>query len=274
MSGPVVVGVDGSQSGMAAVEAAAHEADRSGVELRLAHAFEWSSAHVPSGVPPWDQGGAGACRVVRGALTEAERWALRVAPHVRVTHEVLMGSPVAVLESGSREASLIVVGSRPPGRSGSLRAGSVAGQLAAHGRSPVLVVRGRPDPSGAVVLAGGRTQEARAAAEFAFAEASARGADLVVLDRTTAWNSRSRNGFAGALSVLSEKYPDVTTHRVRVPVRGGLCRALVEASTRAQLVVVGSRNRDRLAGALLGPVSRAALHHADCPVAVIRAEKG
>lgn len=272
MSGPVVVGVDGSQSGMAAVEAAAHEADRIGVELRLAHAFEWSSAHVPSGVPPWDRGGAGACRVVRGALTEAERWALRAAPNVRVTHEVLMGSPVAVLESGSREASLIVVGSRPPGRSGSLRAGSVAGQLAAHGRSPVLVVRGRPDPTGAVLLVGGHTQEARAAAEFAYAEASARGANLIVLDRTTTWNSRSHDGFADALSVLSAKYPDVTMHRARV--RGGLCRALVEASTRAQLVVVGSRNRVRLAGALLGPVSRAALHHADCPVAVIRSDKG
>ncbi|MEW1830766.1 universal stress protein [Streptomyces sp. NPDC088196] len=179
-----------------------------------------------------------------------------------------MGSPVAVLESGSREASLVVVGSRPPGRSGSLRAGSVAGQLAAHGRSPVLVVRGGPDPTGAVVPAGGHTQEARAAVEFAYAEASARGANLVVLDRTPAWNSRSQNGFADTLSVLSEKYPDVTVHRARV--RGGLCRALVESSTRAQLVVVGSRNRDRLAGALPGAVSRAALHHADCPVAVIR----
>ncbi|WP_262056943.1 universal stress protein [Streptomyces sp. STR69] len=93
-----------------------------------------------------------------------------------------------------------------------------------------------------------------------------------MLDRTTAWNSRSHNAFADALSVLSEKYPDVTVHRAHV--RGGLCRALVEASTRAQLVVVGSRNRDRLAGALLGPVSRAALRHADCPVAVIRSEKG
>lgn len=179
-----------------------------------------------------------------------------------------MGSPVAVPESGSREASLVVVGSRPPGRSGSLRVGSVAGQLAAHGRSPVPVVRGGPDPTGAVVPAGGHTQEARAAAEFAYAEASARGANLVVLDRTPAWNSRSQNGFADTRSVLSEKYPDVTVHRARV--RGGLCRALVEASTRAQLVVVGSRNGDRLAGALPGAVSRAALHHADCPVAVIR----
>ncbi|WOX15957.1 universal stress protein [Streptomyces sp. N50] len=53
-------------------------------------------------------------------------------------------------------------------------------------------------------------------------------------------------------------------HRARV--RGGLCRALVEAGTRAQLVLVGSRNRDRLAGALLDPVSRAALHHTDCPL--------
>ncbi|MDH6217957.1 universal stress protein [Streptomyces pseudovenezuelae] len=275
MSGQVVVGVDGSQSGRAAVEAAAQEADRSGVELRLAHAFAWPSAHVPRGVPPWDQGGAGAGRVAKGALTEAEGWAHRAAPQVRVTHEVLVGSPVAVLESQCREASLVVVGSRLPGRSGALRPDSVAGQLAAHGRTPVLVVRGRPDPTGPVVLAGGHAQEVPAAAEFAYAEASARGANLVVLDRTTAWNSRSRTGFSDTLSLLSEKYPDVTMHRVRVRarVRGGLCRALVEVSTRAQLVVVGSRDRGRLAGALLSPVGRAALRHADCPVAVIRAEE-
>ncbi|MGX9890979.1 universal stress protein [Streptomyces sp. NPDC002276] len=109
-------------------------------------------------------------------------------------------------------------------------------------------------------------------AEFAYAEASARGVGLVVLDKMTAWNSRSHHTFADALSELGEKYPDVTVQRARV--RGGLCRALVDASARAQLVVVGSRNRDRLAGALLGRVSRAALHHADCPVAVIRSEKG
>jgi nucleotide-binding universal stress UspA family protein len=118
------------------------------------------------------------------------------------------------------------------------------------------------------VLVGGPAQEVREAVEFAYAEASARGVDLVVLDRTTAWNSRSHNAFADALSVQSEKHPDVTTHRALV--RSGFRRALVKASTRAQLVVVGVRSRGGRRGAPLSPAGRAALHRADCPVAVIR----
>ncbi|WP_405839734.1 universal stress protein [Streptomyces sp. NBC_01518] len=272
MSGPVVVGVDGSQSGMAAVEAAAQEAERIGAELRLTHAFAWSSDQVSPGVPPWDRGGTGARRVVKGAMAEARRWALRAAPDVRVTQEVLLGSPVAVLESGSRDACLVVVGNHPTGRAGSLRSDSVAGQLAAHGRSPVLVVRGRPDPSGPVVLVGGRGQEVPAAVEFAYAQASARGADLVVLDSTTVRDSRARRGFADTLSAQREKYPDVITHHARV--RGGLRRAVMETSTRAQLIVIGSRSHGRVPAALLSPVGRAARRHADCPVAVIPVNKG
>ncbi|MGW2517414.1 universal stress protein [Streptomyces sp. NPDC001617] len=266
MSGPVVVGVDGSQSSMAAVETAAREADRLGVELRLAHALVWPSAHVPPGVPPWDRGGAGVRGVVNGALAEAESRAHRAAPSVHVTQDVLMGEPVRVLATESREAALTVVGSRPPGR----RGGSVAGQLVAHGSSPLLVVRGRPDPAGPVVLVGSHTPKVRAAAEFAFAEASRRGADLLVLDGTKPGDALPHHELADALPSLREKYPDVVVHHAHV--RRGIRRALVEASTTAQLMVVGAEGRGGLADGLGSPVSRVALNHSDCPVVVIRAE--
>ncbi|WP_369029822.1 universal stress protein [Streptomyces adonidis] len=271
-AGPVAVGVDGSRSCMAAVETAARAADRLGVGLLPAHALQWPSAHVLPGVPPWDRGAPGAREVVDGALEDAERRARRAAPRVRVTHEILMGDPATVLESASRDDSLTVVGGRSAARRhGGGRRGSVAGRLAAHGCSPVLVVRGSPVPAGPVVPVA-ETPEGGAAAEFAFAEASGRGADVTVLDGTRARNASSAaDGSADLLAAPEKKHPDTAFHHVRV--RGGLHRALVEAGTEAQLVVIAPRGPEGLLGALPHPTRRGAPPHADRPVAVIRPEE-
>lgn len=99
MNGPVVVGVDGSPSSLAAVETAAREAERRGVGLELVHALAWSSGPVPPGVAPWDPDGAGLRDRVNEVLTDAEFRARKVAPQLAVTREVLMGEPVSVLDS-------------------------------------------------------------------------------------------------------------------------------------------------------------------------------
>ncbi|HEX5813102.1 MAG TPA: universal stress protein [Pseudonocardia sp.] len=65
-----------------------------------------------------------------------------------------------------------------------------------------------------------------------------------------------------------ERYPDVEV--LEKSVLGNAAALLVDESAAAELLVVGSRGRDGFGGLLLGSVSHAALHHAHCPVAVVR----
>jgi nucleotide-binding universal stress UspA family protein len=75
-------------------------------------------------------------------------------------------------------------------------------------------------------------------------------------------------------AALRQKVEEVRTAHPDVTVEGEVYsgaaeRALVEASSNASLVVVGSRGRSAVAGALMGSVSRDVLHQAHCPVAVV-----
>ncbi|MGW3356329.1 universal stress protein [Streptomyces bungoensis] len=289
MSDPVVVGVDGSPSSLAAVGVAAREAALRRVGLRTVHAFGSPSIRLPGGGPPWSPAQAGVRELVDGTLDRAEQRAREVAPHLDVTREVTVGDPLTVLEIESRTASLVVVGSRGLGAFGSLLLGSTAVHLAAHGRCPVLVVRGREDPSGPVLLAVDGSPAGGPAVAFAFAEASLRGADLVALLVWNTWSEPAHDGPETALDVIvnverlrheeqrlldetldpwQRRRPEVTVERRLV--RSRVRPALLEAGGEAQLVVAGARGRGGFKGLLLGSVSQALLHHAPCPVAVVR----
>ncbi|MET8451812.1 universal stress protein [Streptomyces sp. NPDC005209] len=289
MAGLVVVGVDGSASSLAAVEAAAREARSRGAGLRVVHAFIGPAMHVPLGPAPLGPTEGGIRNMVERLVGEAVECARETTPEVDVSHAVVTGEPLTVLEAQSRAAELVVVGSRGMGGFVGLLAGSTAVHLAAHGRCPVLVVREQPSADGPIVLGVDGSDVGRAGGGVRLRRGGVRKASLVALHAWTTWNAampppqdasapyanppdalpgEEEGLLAEALAGHRERYPDVVVeHKV---VHGRTREALIEASRSAQLVVVGARGRGGFAGLLLGSVSQALLHHAHCPVAVVR----
>ncbi|MCE7000675.1 universal stress protein [Saccharothrix sp. S26] len=283
MGGPIVVGVDGSESALTAVRWAAEEAARHRVPLRLVHAYELPGRGYPEMLVSG--------REVREAFEEQGRaWLETAASSVRdlvpeVRTSVVVAQPAAAMVDASREARLVVLGSQGLGAFLGMLVGSVAVSVAAHGRSPVVVVRGPYPATGPVVLGVDGSPAGEAAIALAFEEASVRAAALVALMAWTPllagtpyadtirvqWQDmeeQQRQLLAQRLAGWQEKYPDVAVDR-RV-VRERAAKALIDASRDAQLLVVGSRGRGGFAGLLLGSTSQALVHHASCPLAVVR----
>jgi nucleotide-binding universal stress UspA family protein len=285
---PIVVGVDGSESALQAVRWAAQEAHRRRVPLRLVNAFGWTTGHHLG-----DPGLGTDYRTVllqnaRDEVAAAVAAAAGVAPELAIEQEVVTGFPVAVLNAEAARAQLVVLGDRGLGGFTGLLVGSVAVALSAHAPCPVVVVRGptpgAPPPlEGPVVVGIDGSPTSEAALAFAFEAADLRGVPLLAVHTWTDYQIEStmvavlegdaidadeHRLLAERLAGWGEKYPDVRVQRLVTRYRPA--RTLLEQSAHAQLVVVGSRGRGGFAGMLLGSVSHAMLHHAGCPVAVVR----
>jgi nucleotide-binding universal stress UspA family protein len=283
----IVVGIDGSESALDAARWAAAEAARRNRRLRIVHAYRWPLPEygpVPFDTSMADAVRAGADKVVREAVAAVSGIVLDPPPET----EVVRGAPVSVLLEESSRAELLVLGSRGLGGFAELLAGSVAVELAAHGRCPVVVVRGETSPGdGPVVVGVDGSPASEAAIELAFAEAAYRDSDLHAILAWTdtvypmgpdgggyqalEWRDvvqEARELLAERLAGWREKYPRVTVHRWVE--NGRPAKALLEAAAGAQLLVVGSRGRGGFAGLLLGSVSQAMIHHSPCPVLVAR----
>ncbi len=76
-------------------------------------------------------------------------------------------------------------------------------------------------------------------------------------------------GLRAAVEEAFEEKPSVEVDERLV--EGDAGEVLVAEASEADLIVVGSRGRGELASALLGSVSSHVVHHAGCPVVVVKA---
>jgi nucleotide-binding universal stress UspA family protein len=288
MTVQIVVGVDGSPSSSAAVDAAAAEACRRGVPLRVVHAFVWPYFDVPLGPSPYGPPEGGLRHEAERILAEAVDRARLAAPALVIHGEVVTGGAAAVLLQESVGALTVVVGDRGLGGFSGLLVGSVAVELAAHGHCPVLVVRGTRETAGPVIVGVDGSPEAAPAVIRAFEEAWLRRTTLVAVHSWTGPYVREPGDMlplvydvdevrdeearllAEALGGARERYPDVEVREELV--HGRIRPTLIDRSEHAQLIVVGTRGRGGFRGLLLGSVSQAVLHHAACPVLVVPAQ--
>lgn len=258
---PVVVGVDGTESARRAVRLAAAEATLRRRPLRVVHALIWPMLRVAPGPPRDGPRDGGLRRRAEAVVDAAVSEAARAAPAVTVSGEVVDGAPAVVLLRESRTAALVVVGHRGLRALSGLFVGSVAVQVSAQARCPVLVTLGdRQRDGGPVVVGVDGSALSDAAIGFALEEAAMRRAELIAL--------HAGNQLPPPVAAWRERYPQVAVTPRLVP--GRPAPALVDESTRAQLVVTGSVGKGRLAGLVRGSVSQAVLRDSHCPLAIVR----
>ncbi len=140
---------------------------------------------------------------------------------------------------------------------------------------------------GRIVVGVDGSAHARQALRFALSEATLRGARVDVVG---SWSvpplAATGVGMVPAFDLLRAELGDSAREVLageltdagdaaagleieQIVAQGDAAGVLVDAAAGADLLVVGSRGRGNVTGTLLGSVSRACLHHAPCPVAIV-----
>ncbi|RBY79411.1 universal stress protein [Blastococcus sp. TF02-09] len=289
-TGPVVVGIDGSDSSSAAARWAAAEATRRHVPLHVIHVVP-----PPPGAFPTDLAWAAIDWQARSQplLDATTDFLHQLHPALEVRSGVLVGRPTAAaLNSEAEFAELLVIGSRGRGGFATLLLGSTAVQVLETLAAPVVVVgpmaaRDETAESGPVVVGVDGSAGSQRALRFAANEATLRGTTVTAvyawepaphpgLDALRAasgldWSSLAQH----ATDLLDDELTRVRTEFPHVQFTGQTLadqpvQGLVDASQDAQLLVVGSRGRGALGGLVMGSVSHSVVRAAHCPVAVLR----
>lgn len=272
------IGHDGSSGAAHATEWALTQARGRGVHLTLVRTWQIPALDFPVSVESTDAfAPTQACENVDEIIARAADGGVTVSQHI------VSGAAASTLLEASADASLLVIGARGLGGFRRLLLGSISSQCATHAVVPTVVVPSaaatdRPIARLVVGLDGSeRSQRALTwAVEFApegcaivvvGAWMPSKSGFEAVAQHYTNELQRSRDRFneildareAAAGSTLFERRFDFADPAT----------TLLDAASRADLLVVGKRGHSGLSAAILGSVSTHVLHHSPVPVAII-----
>lgn len=284
---PVLLATDGESESDAALHFAAREASARGVGLTLVHVY----SVIPRGAETALLELADAEEVASGRLRKAVEHAHdALAGQVEVTSLLVRDPIVQGVVEASAQSQLVVLQRRDLAHLTRLVTRSTSSGVAAHSHAPVAVVPERwtgdgsgPDGHSGVVVGLDVSSHSGAVLRQALAEARARRAPLRIVH--SCWVP----GYADGTRIARVEHPTWTAAATEdiqgivdgvrdeigeVPVSietgyGRPAEALVAASRTAELVVVGRHDPLVPSGSHLGPVARAVLRTAECPVLLV-----
>lgn len=281
----IIVGIDGTEDGLRAIDYAAEEAQSAGAQLLVVHVVAAPPTMVAGWGAPAEAFLPAGQRAVKIARAHAENAGV---PPADIELAVWQGSVSTTLVKASQAANLMVLGRRGISGLERLFAGSTSTSVAARADCPVVVVPHAWTPgqrNHRVVVGVDGSARSLPALALAVAEASSRQAGLVAVhawsppppfylealetkEAVDYWHRSAELTLSETLAGWSERHPEITITKALEcahPVE-----ALIGHSTDADLLVIGTRGRGGIPGLALGTVARAVVAGSSCPILLVR----
>ena len=280
-NGTVVVGCDSSGESQNAVVEATREASRRGTELVVLSVAE-HRPYWPDSLAWVARAEAESAQQAQAAADSAMASALATDRSVAVRIAIVREADSLELDDMARHTGLLVLGGRGDGGQLTFSLGSTSAELGRRFHCPILVVhdQGRPSerrqfgPDSVVVVGMDFTAAVDAVLAVAAAEALIRDLPLVVVHALPRGKDADRaaigEGWRKCREALREAHlPPGVPNRL-VVTQDDPVPALLNRVGHADVLVVGTHGRGRLAGLVAGSVSRAILDKMTCDVMVVQ----
>jgi nucleotide-binding universal stress UspA family protein len=283
----VVIGVDWSDQAFAAVTQTFHCYHPS--DVTLAHGVDLGFFEHPIVAEAANMQGYDDFRnsMVDAGRRLLDRTASMLPPDIKSVRKINeIGSPAQVIldSADNVSADLVVVGARGRGRLSEVVLGSVSHRVLMHGSRPTLIARGSARALQRVLVAVQGREDADRITHWLTQHRFARPVELCVVNVVVPvglddpydplgakawWDAAERHAEDFVKSTAAKLLDSRYTVSTKVAV-GSPAATLAEEATKADLVVVASHGRRGISRFLMGSVSHAVVHHATCPVLVLR----